>query len=181
MYKLGGEEGGKANDRYMVIGIYTDGQYPAVFTAITREVNQWIKQTIDGTEDVMCNQFNTCNCGLRNYQQNENRIVESNEAKLGEFPWIVFIKIFGGPGFCGGTLITRNHVMSAAHSFHPKGVEDYHSYAPEQIRVKTGLSVLNREDEKKSTLYGTYIWVGSQSLILNSMESGFFCRLPYGS
>ena len=140
MYKLRGEEGGKANDRYMVIGIYTDGQYPAVFTAITREVNQWIKQTIDGTEDVMCNQFNTCNCGLRNSQQNENRIVGGNEAKVGEFPWIVFIKIFGGPGFCGGTLITRNHVMSAAHCFHPKGVEDYHPYAPEQIRVKTGLS-----------------------------------------
>ena len=42
------------------------------------------------------------------------RIVGGSDASQGEFPWMVSITRRGGH-FCGGTLITKNHVLTAGH------------------------------------------------------------------
>lgn len=42
-----------------------------------------------------------------------SRIIGGDDAQFGEFPWQVLIKIGGRQ--CGGTLVNRQHVVTAAH------------------------------------------------------------------
>ncbi|XP_037092371.1 serine proteinase stubble-like isoform X3 [Pollicipes pollicipes] len=51
-------------------------------------------------------------CGTKS--KNAYRIVGGNEAVPGEFPWIAGI-FDGSRQFCGGSLIDRNHILTAAH------------------------------------------------------------------
>ncbi|XP_066905047.1 venom serine protease [Halyomorpha halys] len=48
----------------------------------------------------------TCNCGWRNIR----RIYGGKEAKKNEYPWMAALNIG-----CGGSIITPNHVLTAAH------------------------------------------------------------------
>ena len=42
------------------------------------------------------------------------RIKGGNSAKVGEFPWLVSVRVNGGH-FCGGSLINNRFVLTAAH------------------------------------------------------------------
>ena len=121
IYKLGGMHRLNSlhvHERFMVIGVYNSGQKPSVFTKISKDINKWIKEQVDGTQDAMCNIFNSCICGKR-IKLNENRIIPpSNDAKLGEYPWMVYIHLtfaYGMRAICGGTLLTSKHVITASH------------------------------------------------------------------
>ena len=46
------------------------------------------------------------------------KIVGGVAALPGEYPWIVSIKWAYGSHFCGGTIVDRRHIISAAHCFH---------------------------------------------------------------
>ncbi|XP_064081998.1 trypsin-1-like [Macrobrachium nipponense] len=51
----------------------------------------------------------------------ESRIVGGQEAKIGEYPWMVLVFITlksGGHATCGGSLLKKKWVLSAAHCFH---------------------------------------------------------------
>jgi len=50
-------------------------------------------------------------CGVPNRKQ---RIVGGQVTKVNEFPWIVAL-IKRGKFYCAGSLITRRHVITAAH------------------------------------------------------------------
>jgi len=52
-------------------------------------------------------------------KESENRIVGGLEARQGEFPWMVFVSI--GNNFCGGTVIHRKFVLTAAHCLYVYG------------------------------------------------------------
>jgi len=55
----------------------------------------------------------TCTCGLAN---KSNRIVGGEETETNEYPWQVALVSAGGSHpFCGGTLISSRHVLTAAH------------------------------------------------------------------
>ncbi|KAL9927417.1 CLIP and Tryp_SPc domain-containing lethal (2) k05911 isoform 2-T2 [Glossina fuscipes fuscipes] len=54
-------------------------------------------------------------CGIRNaISPDQERIVGGSNASPHEFPWIVVL-FKSGTQFCGGSLITNNHVLTAAH------------------------------------------------------------------
>lgn len=48
------------------------------------------------------------------------RIIGGSRAQLGEFPSKVSLQTRTGSHFCGGNLITSNHVLSAAHCVVPE-------------------------------------------------------------
>eukprot|EP00057_Strongylocentrotus_purpuratus_P012637 XP_011667111.1 PREDICTED: transmembrane protease serine 9-like [Strongylocentrotus purpuratus] len=59
--------------------------------------------------------FKTDICGTRPaYRQKFAEIVGGVDANEGEFPWMVYLKD-NGSGFCGGTLISSEWVVTAAH------------------------------------------------------------------
>ncbi|XP_064471750.1 testisin-like isoform X2 [Ornithodoros turicata] len=68
-----------------------------------------------------------------------SRIVGGNEAEFGQFPWQAFIQVAGSR--CGGTLVSRQHVVTAGHC-----VAKY-QYTPSSIRVTLGDYVLNSDVE----------------------------------
>ena len=55
----------------------------------------------------------TCQCGIPN---RSNRIVGGVETEVNEYPWqVALVSPNGRSPFCGGTLISDRHVMTAAH------------------------------------------------------------------
>ena len=67
---------------------------------------------ISTTNDSMLSDFSSC--GEKNVIRDQERIVGGQNANIGEWPWItaLFLK---GRQHCGGTLISSQHVLSAAH------------------------------------------------------------------
>ncbi|XP_055050408.1 trypsin I-P1 isoform X2 [Misgurnus anguillicaudatus] len=50
-----------------------------------------------------------------------NKIVGGEEATTGSWPWQASIRLIGGGHFCGGSLINKDWVLSAAHCFQSHG------------------------------------------------------------
>ncbi|XP_035663545.1 atrial natriuretic peptide-converting enzyme-like [Branchiostoma floridae] len=58
-------------------------------------------------------------CGTRQSERSNERIINGQDAQRGAWPWQVQLKRGSGSiPFCGGTLIDREWVLSAAHCFH---------------------------------------------------------------
>ncbi|XP_016100908.1 suppressor of tumorigenicity 14 protein homolog [Sinocyclocheilus grahami] len=57
-----------------------------------------------------------------------NKIVGGGRAKAGAWPWQVSIHVVGFGHHCGGTLITKDWVLSAAHCFQRFGVSNIVMY-----------------------------------------------------
>ncbi|XP_012272269.1 proclotting enzyme [Orussus abietinus] len=56
----------------------------------------------------------TTQCGAKNGNQDQERIVGGQSADPGEWPWIAAL-FNAGRQFCGGSLIDDRHILSAAH------------------------------------------------------------------
>lgn len=60
-------------------------------------------------------ELNGPECGISRAQ---SLIINGTAAAPGQFPWMVYLKLFKSPvdiSRCGGTIITRRHVLTAAH------------------------------------------------------------------
>lgn len=53
-------------------------------------------------------------CGAKNGNQDQERIVGGQNASPNEWPWIAGL-FNGNRQFCGGSLIDKNHILTAAH------------------------------------------------------------------
>lgn len=71
-----------------------------------------------------------CVCGVPNRKQ---RIVGGQVTKLNEFPWIVAL-MKRGKFYCAGSLITRRHVLTAAHCADGFNVTDIRAVLGEHDR-----------------------------------------------
>ncbi|XP_017772422.1 PREDICTED: proclotting enzyme [Nicrophorus vespilloides] len=72
-------------------------------------------------------------CGISTGQQAQRRIVGGDEAGFGSFPWQAYIRI--GSSRCGGSLVSRRHVVTAGHCVARA--------APRQVHVTLGDYVIN--------------------------------------
>uniref|UniRef100_A0ABD2WB05 Peptidase S1 domain-containing protein n=1 Tax=Trichogramma kaykai TaxID=54128 RepID=A0ABD2WB05_9HYME len=52
------------------------------------------------------------------------RILGGEDAEPNQAPWMAAIVRFGNEVFCGGTLITRKHILTAAHCISPYKTKD---------------------------------------------------------
>ena len=43
-----------------------------------------------------------------------SRVIAGEDAKKGAWPWQILLR-YNGRGMCGGTLVSPNHVVTAAH------------------------------------------------------------------
>ncbi|KAK9509885.1 hypothetical protein O3M35_004778 [Rhynocoris fuscipes] len=67
-----------------------------------------------------------CRCGWANKGAN-GRVLHGRDAKPNEYPWMVAIRDYSGFYFCGGSILTRWHVLTATHCLY--GREDVDLYA----------------------------------------------------
>ncbi|CAJ0599357.1 unnamed protein product [Cylicocyclus nassatus] len=78
----------------------------------------------------------------------QEKIMGGKRAERGELPWAVLLHIWKDKyhmGACGGTLISRRHVITAAHCFRATESEDYCStsdmFSPEFVIHNTEVSI----------------------------------------
>lgn len=60
----------------------------------------------------MANRFSLLDCGKQYFQA--GRVIAGTTAKKGAWPWQVLLK-YNNRGFCGGSLISKEWVVTAAH------------------------------------------------------------------
>ncbi|XP_018330910.1 uncharacterized protein LOC108740895 isoform X1 [Agrilus planipennis] len=76
-------------------------------------------------------------CGIPSRQQAQRRIVGGDEPGFGSFPWQAYIRI--GSSRCGGSLVSRRHVVTAGHCV-ARAI-------PKQVHVTLGDYVINSAAE----------------------------------
>lgn len=84
-----------------------------------------------------------CNCGLR---RSSSRVMGGVDASEGEWPWQVSLQVLGRH-VCGGTLISSQWVVSAAHCFY-----DDRLYNPSLWTAYLGKIWLNRTSETEEAI-----------------------------
>ncbi|KAK4320137.1 hypothetical protein Pmani_008973 [Petrolisthes manimaculis] len=69
---------------------------------------------------IMCS-IKAVECGAAKINSGADRIVGGSEAKVGEYPWMITFGVDGEDDdegfvtFCGGSIITTTHILTAAH------------------------------------------------------------------
>ncbi|XP_065649075.1 trypsin isoform X2 [Hydra vulgaris] len=74
---------------------------------------------------------NTPDIGCGNPAIQSSRVISGVTPKKGSWPWQVLL-LDGGREFCGGTLIHKEWILTAAHCIHGK------EFNPSQIKIRTG-------------------------------------------
>ena len=99
--------------------------------------------------------------------ENELRIANGYPAQQNEFPFLVSLRRNGGH-FCGGSLISQKHVLTAAHCIHDY-VENPRYHNMRSLRAYVGTNYLNRGGTpygiKKITYHSSYVHHSKRSNI----------------
>lgn len=95
----------------------TSSKKPSVATTWpTKKPGWWITSSTAAptTSKLPVGDVNLSQCGAKNGNQDQERIVGGKNADPGEWPWIAAL-FNAGRQFCGGSLIDDKHVLTAAH------------------------------------------------------------------
>nr|QHB21628.1 venom S1 protease with CUB domain 11 [Platymeris rhadamanthus] len=130
-------------------GIYGGGTAKCIVQAVNgpsnlqfeNEVSQEIDSSEHGTKPGI--KSTTCKCGWTN--KAAGRIAHGKETGINEYPWMVAIRESLKPGdkpppfhFCGGSILTHYHVLSAAHCVYYRMDEELYAVLGEHnIRTTT--------------------------------------------
>lgn len=93
----------------------TSSKKPSVATTWpTKKPTWWITSSTSSSTSTSKSPTNLSQCGAKNGNQDQERIVGGKNADPGEWPWIAAL-FNAGRQFCGGSLIDDKHVLTAAH------------------------------------------------------------------
>merc|ERR1711970_248809 len=120
-----------------------------------------------------------CQCGIPNKY---NRIVGGVETEANEYPWQVgLVSPWGRTPWCGGTLISNRHVMTAAHCTAGKTPSDFQVLLGEH---KTDDDKQTKVEVATITDWGTLKSQGNQPTVLMEVDvtvtTEEFCKGVYG-
>ncbi|KAK9509888.1 hypothetical protein O3M35_004780 [Rhynocoris fuscipes] len=110
-------------------GNFHDGSVDCLAQAINGEsMHQYLNfksEEIDSSEFGQGNgdKKTTCDCGFS--RKSPARIVNGDFVDEGQYPWIVALKYRNNP-HCGGSIITEQHILTAAHCTVNRRAEDFH-------------------------------------------------------
>lgn len=123
------------NSKILVVAILLVLQC-AVYQAVERHCGEWNPKEVLDT-------------GL---------VINGTRAHRGQWPWLAAIfkrprkraEVRKGDFFCGGSLVTKRHVITAAHCIHPKNEE---LKSEEDIRVGLGIYNLDKTEDVGAQVY----------------------------
>ncbi|KAG5873543.1 hypothetical protein JTB14_007351 [Gonioctena quinquepunctata] len=73
---------------------------------------------LDTTDSASENIFGNISSGCGRQSANDNKIIGGTSVELGEYPWMALLQYSSREGKkfgCGGTLISKRHILTAAH------------------------------------------------------------------
>ncbi|XP_060105865.1 coagulation factor IX isoform X1 [Heteronotia binoei] len=87
---------------------------PEAVSKLTRSINtfdSWFSTNDTDTEDAI----NDNSTQIIPLSESKNRVVGGSNSKKGEVPWQVYVLNSEQKGFCGGSIINENWIVTAAH------------------------------------------------------------------
>merc|ERR1711971_90008 len=85
---------------------------------------------------------NECPCGIKgSNDEGDGRIVGGDDADVQEYPWQVGVEINGQFPWCGGSLISKTEILTAAHCVNGR--------RPSSIKVIVGENDISDEEQMK--------------------------------
>ncbi|XP_011631695.1 proclotting enzyme [Pogonomyrmex barbatus] len=111
----------------------TSSKKPNVATTWpTKKPTWWVTPSTSTSTTDKSPISSTSQCGAKNGNQDQERIVGGHNADPGEWPWICAL-FNAGRQFCGGSLINDKHVLTAAHC-----VANMNSWDVARLTVRLG-------------------------------------------
>lgn len=83
-------------------------------------------------------QVSTEECGQRKANHTHTFVIGGEDARRGDWPWQALLLLHGRYPFCGGSLIDRQWILTAAHCVAPRPLYAKATKTPENLVIRLG-------------------------------------------